>query len=335
MRALCSAHLVNPFVRAILARDADRDQLPKDLRDARPDERVPLQALHTLVEDSVERFRDEEFGLKVGAQLCLGEAGPLDYFVKTAATLREAVEAAGRYSKLHADSYRVLFEVWRGHGLIRVTDEHSWPRAVADFAMSATYKLHVREQVPVGAPLECWFPYAEPRDLSVYTQTFEHARLRFNAPFHAFAFSSLYELAPQPGANPMLHTLLRDQLDALIRDVAASSTLRPRATRVIEHQLREHRHARVTDVARALRMSRRTLTRQLEAEGTSFPEAVDSVRRKLAFRYLRDPQRPLAEIAFVLGFQHVESFHRAFKRWTGTTPRAFRASLSAATDDRT
>jgi len=45
---------------------------------------------------------------------------------------------------------------------------------------------------------------------------------------------------------------------------------------------------------------------------------------KLAFRYLRDPQVPIGEVAFLLGFSDCNAFHRAFKRWTGTPPGTFR-----------
>jgi AraC-like DNA-binding protein len=325
MSALCSVRVLSPFLKVISAQDANRDLVPNEFWSADPEDRVSLAAVHGMLENAVERLGNEQLGLKVGRTLCLGEAGLVDYMVKAAATLREAVETAGRYSTLHADSYRVLFETWRGRGLIRVLDEVSWPRAIADFTMSATYKLHVREQVPLASPLECWFPYAEPRDLKAYAQAFAGATLKFNAPFFAFAFNGAYERTPQASANPMLHALLRDRLDSVVADMARSFALSPRVRRVIEQQIRQARHSSAPSVARSLHMSRRTLSRKLEQEGTSFANELDSVRRDLAQTYVRESQRPLAEVAFLLGFSHVESFHRAFKRWTGATPVACRA----------
>ena len=73
-------------------------------------------------------------------------------------------------------------------------------------------------------------------------------------------------------------------------------------------------------VARTLRMSRRTMSRRLEQEGTSFAAELDNARRQLAPAYVKDGETPLKEAAFRLGFSHAESFHRAFKRWTGETP---------------
>ena len=62
----------------------------------------------------------------------------------------------------------------------------------------------------------------------------------------------------------------------------------------------------------------------------SFTELVDALRRDLATRYLREPKIAIAEVAFLLGFSESSAFHRAFKRWQGTTPAAYRANLSAS-----
>jgi AraC-like DNA-binding protein len=71
-------------------------------------------------------------------------------------------------------------------------------------------------------------------------------------------------------------------------------------------------------------MSPRTLRRMLRDEGTTFRDVVAEVRRELAFRYLRDPDVPIGEVAFLVGFSDANAFHRAFKRWTGGTPGEFR-----------
>jgi AraC-like DNA-binding protein len=77
-------------------------------------------------------------------------------------------------------------------------------------------------------------------------------------------------------------------------------------------------------IARRLRMSARTLHRRLDQEGTSFRRILAEVRREVAARHLREPQLAVGEIAFLLGFSEASAFHRAFKRWTGHAPRAYR-----------
>ena len=85
--------------------------------------------------------------------------------------------------------------------------------------------------------------------------------------------------------------------------------------------------AEAVGVAEGLNMSRRTLQRRLRDEGTSVRDIVDSVRRDLAMRYLCEREIAVAEVAFLLGFSEASAFHRAFKRWTGTTPSIYRSRL--------
>jgi AraC-like DNA-binding protein len=84
------------------------------------------------------------------------------------------------------------------------------------------------------------------------------------------------------------------------------------------------------EVARRLHMSGRTLQRRLREDGTSHRALVDELRRDLAMRYLGEREIGIAEVAFLLGFSEASAFHRAFRRWSGTTPSAYRRSLEDA-----
>jgi AraC-like DNA-binding protein len=79
-------------------------------------------------------------------------------------------------------------------------------------------------------------------------------------------------------------------------------------------------------VARKLAMSVPTLRRRLEAEGLTYSAIVDKSREQLARRWLLEKDRSIADVVFLLGFSDVPSFHKAFRRWTGTTPAEFRAN---------
>jgi AraC-like DNA-binding protein len=85
-----------------------------------------------------------------------------------------------------------------------------------------------------------------------------------------------------------------------------------------------------TEAARRLAMSRRTLHRKLADEGTTWQQLVDETRRDIAMRMIEDPRRPIGEITFELGFSQQSAFARAFRRWAGTSPTQYRASLPAA-----
>ncbi|MBY5313056.1 AraC family transcriptional regulator ligand-binding domain-containing protein [Rhizobium leguminosarum] len=77
-------------------------------------------------------------------------------------------------------------------------------------------------------------------------------------------------------------------------------------------------------VSKRLGVGTRTLQRRLHEEGTSFQQTLDNVRSSLAEHYLRKTMMSSAEIALLLGFEDGNSFVRAFRGWTGTTPLAVR-----------
>lgn len=83
-------------------------------------------------------------------------------------------------------------------------------------------------------------------------------------------------------------------------------------------------------VATRLTMSQRTLQRRLQEESTSFQEILSQTRADLARHYLANTEIPNAQIAFLLGFRDTNSFYRAFREWTGTTPETMRSELSRA-----
>ena len=85
----------------------------------------------------------------------------------------------------------------------------------------------------------------------------------------------------------------------------------------------------VEEIASAAGVSPRTFTRRLAAEGVTFLDLVEALRRDLANRYLADDDLSISQIAWFLGYREVGAFSHAFKRWTGYTPRKARALRAA------
>jgi AraC-like DNA-binding protein len=283
-----------------------------------------------MLERGVERMGDEDLGLKLARTVSLGTGGIFDYGMRSAATLGEAVAFAERSSRLLSDSLHIALEMMESQAVIRFDSEIAWPKAAAGFVMGAWYTLHIADQVPVAANVECWFPHTSPDDLCNYERTFAGAKLKFNTPFYGFAFDGAYELAPGPGSDPALHAMLCARVDVLLGELSRSRMTTLAVRRLVAQEMKReaavHENALAERVASAMRVSRRTLSRRLEQEGTSFISLADTVRRETALVYVLDGRLALSEVAYLLGFSHVESFHRAFKRWTGSTPIAYRSS---------
>lgn len=92
--------------------------------------------------------------------------------------------------------------------------------------------------------------------------------------------------------------------------------------------------ASMHSVSQKLAVSKRTLQRRLQNEGTSFQQVLDSVRESLAVHYLRNTNMSGAEISFLLGFEDANSFSRAFLMWTGKTPQSVRETPEQSAGNR-
>jgi AraC-like DNA-binding protein len=149
--------------------------------------------------------------------------------------------------------------------------------------------------------------------------------LRFDAAFNGFAFNTQYLSEPVISADPKQHTLIRQHADALIASLPRAQSVTERVRELLAKELAGG-DPNLNNVAEQIPMGARTLGRRLEAEGTTFKDLLDDLRKRSALSYVASSQLPLSEIAFLLGFSQTAAFHRAFKRWTNLTPLEYRRS---------
>ncbi|MFG2195458.1 AraC family transcriptional regulator [Streptomyces sp. NPDC048639] len=162
--------------------------------------------------------------------------------------------------------------------------------------------------------------------------------VRFGAERTAAAMDARRLSAPVVQDEATLGELLRRAPAALLSRHDYGTTVAEQVRRVLVPSLRAGGPARLpeaADVAARLAVSASTLRRRLRQEGTSFQELKDAVRQDAAIEGLVGGREPIAAVAARLGFSEDTAFHRAFRRWTGTTPGAFRSAAGGAEPFRT
>jgi AraC-like DNA-binding protein len=319
--------MVQPFIAFAAAHEGLQDLSPPEVAAMDLDARLPLRLAQESLSVAADRLQDPSLGLKLGQLLCFGSGGVFDYAVRSAATVHDSLDVATRFGALLASPFSVTIETRGRQCLIRIDDEIPWPRANADFAVSAWYRTHASDELPRGAHTEIWFPYATPSDTTLHERAFAGAALRFNAPCLGVAFDKRYENAPMPVSDPVVHAMMCARADALLADLKQVGSLTLAVRRLIGQALQDGEVPTVEKVARRIHMSHRTVSRRLEQEGTNFATELDSARRDLAVTLVRQSSLPLSDVAFRVGFSHSESFFRAFRRWTGATPQSYRTSV--------
>jgi len=143
------------------------------------------------------------------------------------------------------------------------------------------------------------------------------------------------DFSPMDGARPFLTAneamwaCFEPGLRKRLATLEASARMSDRVRSVLLEGLPAGQYS-IEIVAKHLAVSKRTLQRQLGEESTSFTDILNTTRQQLAQHYLSTPSVSQGEIAFLLGFQEVNSFIRAFKDWTGVTPGAYRHESASA-----
>jgi AraC-like DNA-binding protein len=134
--------------------------------------------------------------------------------------------------------------------------------------------------------------------------------------------------APLLHANPELKRLLESQAERKLAELTVPRSLAARVRAVV---LDGQDGARPTmrAMARRLGLSSRSLRRHLHEEGHTYAEVLEQAMAEIARRMLDDPAATIQDVADRLGFSEASAFHRAFKRWTGLTPRQFRSQHAA------
>ena len=127
-------------------------------------------------------------------------------------------------------------------------------------------------------------------------------------------------------ADAALEGIIRRRLENALgdRDRSSAAGMSSQVRRLLVERLGQT-VLTLDAVAAALAVSRRTLTRHLAEEGTSFRGILDDVRSDFARAMLQDRSVSIGDIAFFLQYSEPAAFHRSFRRWTGQTPSALRA----------
>ncbi|MEU9377116.1 AraC family transcriptional regulator [Streptomyces sp. NPDC048255] len=170
------------------------------------------------------------------------------------------------------------------------------------------------------------FSYPPPPHEEEYEILFD-CPVRFGAGRTAAAFDAHWLNAPLVRDEPALDAMLRRAPFDLLSRPEYGTTVAEQVRRTLTQQLRgSPRLPALGEVAARLAVSPATLRRRLQQEGTSFQQLKDHVRRDAAIAGLAESGEPIAELAARLGFSEDTAFHRAFRRWTGTTPGAYRVA---------
>ncbi len=281
-----------------------------------------------MIELMAEQMDITPLPLVVGAAMRPDEYGALGLAWKAAPNLLGSFSRVVRYWRLWTSVTQYeLQETTRGMLYVQRRDgpRRLGMRISIEATSASSVSLSRQVSPRPFAPLEVYFQHAAPK-------TVEHHEAFFGCPVHFGAEKDAMLLSHQSLSEPNIlgdegiTQFLVSHLDQELAQVDDAPALQTQTKGEIARALSEGL-PKMGDIARRLGLSARSFHRRLSEQGLSFQTLTEETRREIATAMLQEERYALSEIAFLTGYSEQSAFNRAFKRWMGVTPAAYRRTL--------
>lgn len=324
VRARYSQHLVDLLVEEGVAAEAvlAKTRLsPADL--ARRDLRISYAQQLRIYENALALSQEPGLGFRLGRRERISDHGVFGYAIQSSADLAQAIRVTARYVATTGPLLDLAFEV-DGDLAVVALGEVVPLGPIARLAREEMLLVLSRGLLgltdPATRPLEVRVDLPE-RDAGMW----EHelgCRVRFDAARTEIRLRGADLARPLAFSDEETAAVCERRCAELLARLGAGSDVVESLRRVLVGD--PGRVPTLEEAARRLAMSGRTLRRRLQEASTSFQAVVEDVRKGLALDYLQQSNLSIDEIASLLGYGETPNFYRAFKRWTGKAPGAFR-----------
>ncbi|MVM40273.1 helix-turn-helix domain-containing protein [Spirosoma sp. HMF3257] len=288
---------------------------------------LTTQQINALWANATELSSDPLFGLHFGESLQVAALGVVGELIRHSRTIGEAITHAAAFAHLITDV--LTMEVNRTGQSFKIQFVPSMAsqegsslvfRQLMDFFMAFT--LHEVDGLILQKiqPTAVMLP-VEQVNLPEYERVLRCSTIQ-NATDYLLEFDSRYWDEPILTADYDLQAVLLRKVSVLDE---AYSNAKPLSERITNFLLANAYLGVPTldTIAANLNVSSRSLQRKLQEEGVTYQQLTDSIRKSLALHYLQAGQYPVKEVSYILGYNELSAFNRAFRRWTGTTPVSY------------
>lgn len=317
-----STHFMKPLARVLSKHDLEFDTWLADHGVTEAGERIPFADAAKLWRAAVAQTGDPALGIRIARASQDGDYGVLEFAIRASLSLRDGLERIARFHRLVNDHVRVTVqergdETWMHYD--RGALAEAMPPAYLEYVFAGW--LHGATRLTGHPPplLAVRLPHPAPENVELHRACYGDG-LVFDADEPAIVFERSVLEAPLDSGDAGVAAVLDRHAEATIEQLALEGQWSRRVLEAVEARLADGTPS-LTQIADALSTAESTLRRRLRGEGTTFTELVDDLRRRRAEIMVADPSLSLAEIAFLLGFSEASAFHRAYRRWTGHTPR--------------
>ena len=287
-----------------------------------PDALIPCATTEALVKRALRDRPLKNVGVCLATQTPIGAWGLLDYLILTSDSVGQGLSQLARYLRMLTGAPFLLELREDGDPVLVVYHgDASAGTFGLEYSVALTV-LHIREETGRRAAFACVSFTHQLEDVVEIERDFG-CTVTPGASWAGFAMPRESWNMPLLRKDPLLHRVLQGHADSITSDAFAVDDLAGNVRRALVTRLADGEIA-IEAIARQLGMATRTLQRRLAGAGLSFHGLLDDTRRDVAERCITHSSLSIGEIAYLLGYSEPAAFHRAFKRWSGATPQAFR-----------
>jgi AraC-like DNA-binding protein len=293
------------------------------------DGRLSLLQTSQVLYRALKLTDDPALGYEIGLHSNVATHGFIGYGVMSYTTLREALEFGRKFLQLRLPNLSIRLLVDGSNAAVDVSE--TTPLGALRQCMFDLFLVgiaRIGSQITGGllAPqreVEIWFDYPQPPYFDRYRDRLP--KTRFATGVNQLRFPAAYLDRRLSTADPGSAQLVTQQLERELTLLGYSGDFagRVRAALVMGPE----GYPDLEAVAEQLRLSGRTLKRRLQAHGLSFQGLLDETRRRDSIRLLSDSALSVEQVALRVGYSDPANFTRAFRKWTGRTPSAYRHQL--------
>jgi AraC-like DNA-binding protein len=289
---------------------------------------VSFRARNHWVAHCVERTGCRHLGLLVGQRNNLHSLGLIGLLAKYSPDVESALRSLVHYFHLHAQGALPTFHAEGAAAMFGyetyVPDVEANDQIV-DAGLATLFNVLQSLCGPDWNAVEVRFAHRKPENVQPFRRFFG-APLRFDDEQNVVVFHSSWLTHRLPEDDPNLRVLLLKHVESLETKVGHNL---PEQVRSLLATALLTDHASAEQIAALLAMHSRTLHRRLSTWGTSFRKLVDESRFAIASQLLADTDTDVSHVATVLNYSDPSAFARAFRRWSGTSPAAWRQGQQA------
>ncbi|MFO0610864.1 MAG: AraC family transcriptional regulator ligand-binding domain-containing protein [Polyangiales bacterium] len=292
----------------------------RELRD--PSRRLTVRELAALVERARALTGEPALGVHFGLRMQATSHGYLGFAAMAASTLGEAIALAARFAPTVTTAFSLRLTRGATEASLALEEEADLGPARDAVVLALVVGLWRMGCALTGRELDGRAELALPEPAYVARLRGSLPAARFGAVTHRLVFDAATLDLPLTTADPAALALAQEQCERAAEALATKALARARA--LVPKAGGGFRTRE--EVARRLGLSVRTLERRLAEGGASYRALLEGARRERAEAMLRAGSQPVEAIAEALGYSDAANFTRAFRRWTGATPAAWRKS---------